>query len=82
MIFDSALGSRVCSRSYAAFCEEVEEGRRTVMDDYGTTNPAECFAVATETFFERAEKLREEEPALYEELRIFYRMDPAEWQEL
>jgi Mlc titration factor MtfA (ptsG expression regulator) len=49
------------------------------MDHYGATNPAEFFAVATETFFEKAEKLREKQPELYEELKEYYRVDPAEW---
>lgn len=78
---DMGRWSRVFSRSFESFCERVNEGRRTVMDDYGATNPAEFFAVATETFFERAERMQEEEPELYEELRIFYRMDPAQWRE-
>ena len=50
-----------------------------MLDDYGGENPAEFFAVATEAFFERPVELRAKHTALYEELRAFYRQDPAGW---
>jgi Mlc titration factor MtfA (ptsG expression regulator) len=49
------------------------------MDEYGATDPAEFFAVATETFFEMPVELRENDRDLYEELKAYYRVDPAEW---
>jgi len=45
--------------------------RATVMDTYGTTNPAEFFGVATETFFEKPSELARRRPDLYEELRRY-----------
>ena len=66
--------------AFEEFKDIVRRGLPSVIDEYGATNPAEFFAVVTETFFERAGKLREEEPELYEELRRFYGMDPAEWR--
>lgn len=65
--------------AYEEFREVVRKGEPSVIDEYGATNPAEFFAVVTETFFERAKKLKFEEPELYEELRRFYGMDPVEW---
>lgn len=65
--------------AYDAFCERVNEGKRSVLDDYGAESPAEFFAVATETFFERAKGLKREEPGIHAELVKFYGMDPAEW---
>ena len=50
---------------------------RSVLRDYGATNEAEFFAVATEAFFERPERMREKTPDLYEEMRRFYGGDPA-----
>jgi len=47
------------------------------LDNYGATKLAEFFAVATEVFFERPDALKEEYPPLYEQLRGFYRQDPA-----
>lgn len=44
--------------------------------DYGATNPAEFFAVASEAFFDRPEGLAASRPALYGVLRDFYRQDP------
>ena len=49
-----------------------------VIDDYGATNPAEFFAVATEVFFEQPELLEENAPALYEQMATYFRLDPNE----
>lgn len=65
--------------SYEGFCEDVDAGKRTVLDDYGATNPAEFFAVATETFFEKAEQLRDVHGEVYGQLKAYYGVDPAEW---
>ncbi|YCM45284.1 M90 family metallopeptidase [Verrucomicrobiaceae bacterium 227] len=67
------------SEAYEAFCEDLEAGRRTVMDPYGATNPAEFFAVASETFFEKPKQLKREEAALYEQLQTYYGVDPSTW---
>lgn len=45
---------------------------KRVLRDYGATNPAEFFAVATEVYFERPDALRQRAPELYAELRRFY----------
>lgn len=55
-------------------------GKSTVMDTYGATNPAEFFAVATETFFEKPDELRQRRPELFEELLKYYQLDPRDWQ--
>ena len=47
------------------------------MSEYGATDIAEFFAVATEVFFERPEELDHEDPELYDLLCTFYRQDPA-----
>jgi Mlc titration factor MtfA (ptsG expression regulator) len=54
-------------------------GRRTVIDSYGATSPAEFFAVASESFFEEPQRLREEVPRLYDVLKAYYRIDTAVW---
>lgn len=54
-------------------------GLDTVMDEYGATNPAEFFAVATETFFEKPHELHGRRPELYEQLQRYYQADPREW---
>lgn len=50
-----------------------------LIDAYAATSPAEFFAVTTEVFFERPAALAAERPALYEQLRRCYRLDPASW---
>jgi len=47
------------------------------LDPYGLTNEAEFFAVATEAFFERPERMRERHPDLYRMLSKIFRQDLA-----
>jgi Mlc titration factor MtfA (ptsG expression regulator) len=68
--------ARVLGREYEQLQREVAKNQRTVMDEYGATDPAEFFAVATETFFEKPRQLNAKHPELYEQLREFYRQDP------
>ena len=71
--------AEVFGAAYERLVDQTEANRRTVMDKYGATNPAEFFAVATETFFEKARTLRRRYPDLYEQLKKFYAVDPAKW---
>jgi hypothetical protein len=59
--------------------EKVDRGSKTVIDDYGATNPAEFFAVATETFFEKPHQLNKRRPELYALLSEYYRVNPLSW---
>jgi hypothetical protein len=69
--------ARILGADYAELVRETEEGRSSVLDQYGATNPAEFFAVATEAFFETSTKLRTQHPQLYAELMLYYQQDPA-----
>jgi hypothetical protein len=66
----------VLSDEFQQLRRAAEAGRETVLDVYGAQNPAEFFAVATECFFEKPDRLKERHPALYAELQEFYRQDP------
>ncbi|WP_200279562.1 zinc-dependent peptidase [Haloferula rosea] len=79
LLEDYGRWSQAFAPAYKAFCERVEQGKRSVLDDYGAESPAEFFAVATETFFERARGMKREEPDVYREMARFYQMDPASW---
>lgn len=70
----------VFSENFADLQSRVMHGKHTVMDRYGATNPAEFFAVATETFFEKPDELFEQRPELFRELQQYYRLDPREWR--
>lgn len=72
--------AEVLSREYEVLQNAVWEGDETLLDEYDATNPAEFFAVATEHFFEQPRKMMEAHPALFAELRHYYRVNPAEWQ--
>jgi Mlc titration factor MtfA (ptsG expression regulator) len=71
--------ARVLSSEYEKLRANVAAGEKTALDEYGATNPAEFFAVATESFFERPRDLQQRHPALYEELKRFYQQDPVGW---
>lgn len=81
------LAGKSSYRSWAAaLSHEFEElqkddriGRRSLLDHYGATNPAEFFAVATETFFEKPRQMAEHHAELFEVLARYYRIDPRDW---
>lgn len=72
--------ARIFSKEYERLRQRAARGRKSVMYDYGSISPAEFFAVATETFFEKPMQLRKKHPELYGELCRFYRVSPAEWE--
>ncbi len=67
----------VMTAEYEQLVEASEHGRATLLDQYGATDEGEFFAVATECFFDRPEKMRRRHPQLYSLLREYYRQDPA-----
>jgi hypothetical protein len=69
----------VLTRAYDGSGHAGVSGRNQVLDEYAYTAPEEFFAVATETFFEKPARMREELPELYGQLRRFYCVDPAAW---
>lgn len=71
--------STVLSHEYAQLQQAVLYQVPSVLDYYGATSPAEFFAVATESFFEKSILLSEFHPALFEELKNYYRVDPRDW---
>jgi hypothetical protein len=74
--------ARVFGHEYLRLRKMLQEGGQTVLDEYGASDPAEFFAVVTESFFEMPQHLRAEHPELYDELRQYYRQDPAGWKRL
>jgi len=86
------LGSAESYRSWSAVLSADFEALRrdamfghgendadTVLDHYGATSPAEFFAVATESFFEKPWALAARHGALYGEFVKYYRVDPRAW---
>jgi len=70
--------ARVLGEEYRRLCQG---GRKSVLDRYGATDPAEFFAVATECFFEKPAQMKKKHPELYEELKEYYCQDPEAWSQ-
>ncbi len=71
--------SRVLGTEFRHLRTALSQQQATLIGDYGATDPAEFFAVISEVFFEQAQRMASEHPALYRELARFYRLDPALW---
>ena len=72
--------ARILSLEYEKLREDKRRGRHSLLNQYGATNAAEFFAVATEYFFEKPHQLLSKHPELYEELKTFYQQDPVRFQ--
>jgi Mlc titration factor MtfA (ptsG expression regulator) len=69
--------AKVFRREYDDLIRASEAGEETLLDDYGATDPAEFFAVATECFFGEPLALRTRHPKLYRQLQRYFNQDPA-----
>jgi Mlc titration factor MtfA (ptsG expression regulator) len=74
-----AAWARVMKREYEQLRAQVQNGESSVLRSYGATNPAEFFAVATESFFGKPQELLKNHPELYAQLKWYYHQDPAQW---
>ncbi|RVT45453.1 zinc-dependent peptidase [Rheinheimera sediminis] len=72
--------SQVLSFEFEQLQRQLALGVPTLFDAYAATNPAEFFAVISEVFFEQAELFATQHPALYQQLKSFYALDPLSWQ--
>jgi Mlc titration factor MtfA (ptsG expression regulator) len=63
--------------AYDGVCDAIDRGRETWLDPYAAEHPSEFFAVLSEAFFERPQETRRRYPDVYDQLRLFYRQDPA-----
>ncbi|HNY79434.1 MAG: zinc-dependent peptidase [Sedimentisphaerales bacterium] len=77
--FSFAAWAQTLGEDFEEFRHSVGRDDEQVLDEYGATDEAEFFAVATECFFEKAEELRDVHAELYEALKDFYQQDPASW---
>lgn len=74
-----ARWSQVLTAEFDALQARAAQGQPSLLSDYGATDPAEFFAVASEVFFEQPRRMAAEHPALFQELAQFYRLDPLSW---
>jgi len=80
--FADGVPSLVDARSTRAWealvKREMDRIRRgnSILDDYGATEPAEFFAVAVESFFERPGRMQRLHPELFAAMAALFNMDP------
>lgn len=56
---------------------QLDRGEPIPIDPYGAEDPAEFFAVCSESFFTRPNTLLQDYPEVYAQLTLFYRQNPA-----
>jgi hypothetical protein len=74
---DRAAWRGAFGEAYEGFCDALERGRDTWLDPYASEHPSEFFAVISEAFFRDPGETRRRYPQVYEQLKSFYRQDPA-----
>lgn len=72
--------ARIFSAEFLHLQHASAAHQQTLIDAYGASNPAEFFAVVTETFYERPHDMAAQHAQLFDELKSYYRVDPREWQ--
>jgi Mlc titration factor MtfA (ptsG expression regulator) len=75
---DSARWTGTFQQAYDDLCRIDNDGGETPIDPYAASDPAEFFAVASETFFVAPWQLTQSMPDVYQQLRRFYRQDPGQ----
>jgi Mlc titration factor MtfA (ptsG expression regulator) len=82
--FDSYSESRewekFVAQNFEDFQRETGKDNESV-SDYGSSNEAEFFACATESFYERGARFKQEWPEIYDRLKDFYGVDPLLWRD-
>lgn len=73
---EAADWERVFATAYDDFCARVDHDEETIIDPYASSDPAEFFAVFSESFFELPDVVHHEYPAVYELLQRYYRQNP------
>lgn len=71
--------AHVMNQEFDALHARLARAEPSLIEPYAAISPAEFFAVTTELFFERPDALAAERPALYEQLKQCYRLDPVSW---
>lgn len=69
--------SQVFGSAYADFCRRVDADEDVAIDPYAAESPGEFFAVMSEAFFDIPRAVSGLYPQVYDQLRLFYRQDPA-----
>ena len=68
--------TRIFSAAFEDFERRCDRGEDIGIDEYAAESPAEFFAVLSEVFFERPDLLDYYYPAVYAQMKSYYRQDP------
>jgi Mlc titration factor MtfA (ptsG expression regulator) len=63
--------------AYDDLCSRLERGEEPWLDPYAAEDASEFFAVCTEMFFDVPRRFRAEYPDVYEQLKRYFKQDPA-----
>jgi Mlc titration factor MtfA (ptsG expression regulator) len=74
---DRAAWIQAFEDAYEGFCDAVERDKDTWLDPYAAEHLSEFFAVISEAFFREPHETRRRYADVYDQLRLFYRQDPA-----
>ncbi|MGJ8664267.1 MAG: zinc-dependent peptidase [Marinicella sp.] len=80
--FDSShikTWGKVLSKEFKSLMVKAKLRKRSFFNHYGATNPAEFFAVISEHFYEQPKTFLRKHPDLYQTLKTYYKVDPANW---
>ena len=73
------IWSKVFSKAFDTLKDQSDQGevseRSVLLGSYALTNEAEFFAVCSERFFETPKEFKTYFPHIYQELKLFYRLD-------
>ncbi|WP_218278872.1 zinc-dependent peptidase [Pseudomonas sp. MYb185] len=72
---DAAAWKQDMQAAWDDLARRAEQGEPLPVDEYALEDPAEFFAVLSETFFEQPEPLQAAWPGVYRHLADFYRQD-------
>jgi MtfA peptidase len=72
-----AAWARAFEEAYQGFCDALERDKDTWLDPYAAEHASEFFAVISEAFFTDPAETRRRYPDVFDQLRQFYRQDPA-----
>lgn len=68
---------KVFRQAYHRQLERMQHHKRSCINTYASTSPAEYFAVASEYFFTMPKHLKQCSEPVYNEFKLFYQQDPA-----
>lgn len=75
---DARIWTRDFHDAYRQLCSELNARSASRIDPYAAEDPAEFFAVLSETFFTAPHIVYEDHPTVYKQLQRFYRQDPRQ----